>query len=118
LENVEQLAVVQVPLPHFAQPSGFAAGGKKEASVRRKRHAVDVAAMAFEDLDDGAGFRGAHLDFAIAARRDPFTTGIVSERVDRIAGRNRGLNTGNDERLGLDFSGWHGARGNYCVVMS
>ena len=108
-EQVKQLGVGQVPLPHLTQPSGFAARGEQELAVGRERNRIHVAAMALEGLDDGVRFRGAQFNLAVAPRRDPFPARTVSEGVDRVARGNLRLNFRNGQLLGLELGGRPGA---------
>ena len=84
-EHVEQMAVGKVPLPRFAEPSGFAACGKKEFAIGRKRHGVHVATMAFEGAYNRARLGRTQLDLSIAGDGDEFFGRQVSNRVDRFA---------------------------------
>src|SRR6184192_4921989 len=76
-EHVEQIPVVKVPLPHFTEPSGFAARSVQEFAIGRKGDGVHVAAMPMERAHNRARLGRAQFDLPIAGDGDEFPGRLV-----------------------------------------
>ena len=102
-EHVEQIRVVKVPLPHFADPSGFAARSVQEFAIGRKGDGVHVAAMVFERVDHRARLGRTQFDLSIPREGDEFPGRLVRDCVDRFAWWNPGFDLRRDQLSDFHF---------------
>ena len=109
LEDVKQIAIAKVPLPHLAKQSGVAAAGKEESAVRGESDGIDVAAMTLQRAHDGARLGRAKLDLAITREGEELFRGRVGDRTDGLPRRDLGFDSRDDEFLRFEVNGWFGA---------